>query len=215
MPIKPKRISFTPHTPDDDGIAEAQQTGGAGALTLDGADVSGGVASFAASGQTLRVGYQVGIASAGDLSGVDFTVTGTAPGGAALSETLAGPNANTVETAAYFETVTSVTVDGAVGSDVTVGTVDEFVTTPIPVDLYCYQTTIAVDISGTIDFTVQKAYERLTAGETANWIDITALAAKTADTQATLAEHIGAVRFKGNSFTGGATLAANIIQPMY
>jgi hypothetical protein len=213
MPIKPKRISFTPHTPDADGICAAQQAAGAGALTLNGADVSGGVARFAASGQTLRVGYQVGIASAGNLAAVNFTVVGTAPGGAALSETIAGPNNNTVETTGYFETVTSVTVDGAVGSNVTVGTVDEFATSPIPVDVYCQNTTLAADISGTINYTVQACYERVTAGETPNWSD--AIAAGAVDAAFVVEGNIGAVRVVGNSFTGGATIALTVSQPRY
>ncbi len=215
MPIKPKRISFTPHAPDDNGICEAQQIAQAGALTLDGADVSGGVASFAAAGDYERVGYQIGIYSAGNLAGVNFTVTGTDANGDALSETIAGPNNGTAETAGYFRTVTGVSADATVGTDVIVGTVDEFATATLPVDLYCSQTTIAVNIGGTIDFTVQEAFERPTAGETPNWINITALATKTADTASTVTDSIGAVRLIGNSFTGGATVAMSINQPRY
>lgn len=214
MPIKPKRVSFTPHAPDADGICAAQQTGGAGSLTLNGADVSGGVARFSDPGQTYRVAYQVGIASAGNLSAVNFTVTGTAVGGAALSETIAGPNANTVETTGYFETVTGVTVDAAVGTNVTVGTVDEFITSPIPLDLCAPNTSIAIDISGTIDYSLQKCFERLTAGETANWI-AGGLTAQTADGNTAYTAPTGAVRLLGNSFTGGATIAMNIAQALY
>jgi hypothetical protein len=218
MPIKPKRISFTPHTPDPDGICAAQQAAGAGALTLNGADVSDGVASFAADGDYPRVGYQVGITVAvANLSGVNFTITGTDPEGNALSETLAGPNNNTVETTAYFRTVTSITVDGVVGTDVTIGTVDEFATAPIVLDLYCAQVAIAVDISGTINYDVQKAYERLTAGQSPNWIVIGTpdFDDQTADTAGTISETIGALRIIGNSFTGGATIAMNVSQPRY
>jgi hypothetical protein len=178
---------------------------------LNGVDVSGGVARFSAVGDYDKVGYQVGIASTGNLSGVNFTVTGTDQNGLPLSETIAGPNNNTVETAGYFRTVTSVSVDGAVGTDVTVGTVDEFSTATIPVDIYCDQTTIAANISGTINYTVQAAYERVTAGQLPNWGDV--IAAGVIDAAVTVVASIGAVRLVGNSFTGGATVALNINQP--
>jgi hypothetical protein len=214
MPIKPLRLEFTPHAPDADGICAAQQTAGAADLVLDGVDVgSDGVARFAAADDYGNVGYQVGLASTGNLSGVSFTVVGTDANGDALSETLAGPNNNTVETAGYFKTVTSVSVDGAVGTDVTVGTVDEFTTKPIVVDLYCGQTTLAVDISGTINYTAQACYERVTAGQSPNWGD--AIAAGAVDGSVVIDGSIGAIRIVGNSFTGGATVGVNINQPRY
>jgi len=211
MPIKPKRISFTPHAPDVDGICAAQQAAGAGALTLNGADVSGGTASFAASGDYPRVGYQVGLASTANLSGVDFTIVGTDPNGVALSETIAGPNNNTVETTGYFKTVTSVTVSGAVGTNVTVGTVDEFATATLPLDLYTSITAVSVDISGTIDYSVQKCYERPTAGETPNWV-AGGLTTQTADGAASYTSPTGGVRIIGNSFTASATISMNVAQ---
>lgn len=206
--MKPKRVSFTPHAPDDNGICAAQQTAGAADLTLNGADVSGGTASFAATGQTVNAAYQVGINSTGDLSLVNFTVTGTDVNDAALSEAVAGPNNSTVETSGYFKTVTGVAVDAAVGTNVIVGTVDEFVTRVIPLDLYTPSHSLAVDVSGTINYTVQKAYERPTASETPNWKDV--VAGATDDVAETLTQAIGAVRIVGNSFTGGATVAMQV-----
>jgi len=157
------------------------------------------------------VGYQIGIYSAGNLSAVNFTVTGTDPDGAAQTETLAGPNNGTVETAAYFRTVTAVTVDAAVGADVIVGTVDEFATRGIPLDLYIADTSIYVNIGGTINYSVEKAGERLTAGQTANWV-AGGLATQTADGNTAYTSPTGAVRIVGNSFTGGATVAMSINQ---
>lgn len=214
MPIKPKRISFTPHTPDPNGVCVDQQAGGASALVLNGADVSGGVASFAAAGEYERVAYRLSLESTGNLSGVDFTITGTDAEGKALVEVIAGPNNNTVETTGYFRTVTSIAVDGAVGTNVEIGPVDEFVTAPFCLDLYSSNTTVAVDISGTIDYTLQKCFERLTAGETANWV-AGGLAAQTADGNTAYTAPTSAVRLVGNSFTGGATVGMNIAQALY
>ena len=214
MPIKPKRVFFTPYTPDVDVICLAQQAAGAGSLLLNGAAVVHGVASFGtAETEYQEVGYQLCLVSTGNLSGVNFTVTGTDAEGNALSEIIAGPNNNTVETTGYFKTVTSITVDGAVGTNVTIGTVDEFVTKPIPVDIYCDMTTLDVDVSGTINYTSQFCYQRPTAGETPVWGD--SIAAGAVDASYIHEGCIGAVRLLGNSFTAGATIALLIRQPRY
>lgn len=205
MTMRPKTVSVTPITPDPDGICAAQQLAGAGNLTINGALASGGAVSLANA-------YQVCLVSAGNISTTTFTITGTDANGAAQVVAIAGPNATTVETAEYFKTVTQIAASGAFVSDVTVGTVDELASQTIPVDIYTNVTSLAVDISGTIDFTVQKCYERPTNGETPNWINITALAAKTADTATAETAPIGGVRFIVNSYTAGATISLRIIQ---
>lgn len=106
---------------DADGIAVAQQTAGAGALTLNGAGVSGGVA-------TLSPPRRVRLHSAGNIAGVTFTITGTDRGGSAITDTVTGINNSTVATNKVFASVTGITVDGAVGSDVEVGWNGESVT---------------------------------------------------------------------------------------
>lgn len=105
-----------PAATDRDGICQAQQTGGAGALTLNGAGVSGGLYSAGFDG-----GRKITVYSAGNLSARTFTVTGTDWTGAAQSEEITGPNATTATGTKYFQTVTGVSVDGAVGTDVEVG----------------------------------------------------------------------------------------------
>lgn len=207
---KARLISFTLHAPDDDGICAAQQLGDAGALTLNGADVSGGVASFAAAGDYNRVGYQVGVYSAGNLSAVNFTVTGTAADGSALSETVTGPNNSTSETTGYFRTVTGVSASAAVGSDVKVGTVYEAITATYPLDLYTPSYTFSVNIGGTINYTLQEAFERPTAGETASFADNASMSGLDVDAHVTPTDALGAIRAVINSFTGGATFALSI-----
>lgn len=214
MAIRPLRVSFTPHAPDLNGIALDQTTAGAGNLVLNGADVTGGVASFAATGDFEWVGYQVSLESTGNLSGVDFTITGTDPSGNALVEVIAGPNNNTVETTAYFKTVTQIAVDGAVGTNVEVGTVDEFSTAPIVLDAYTMSTSVAVNISGTIDYTVEKCFENVVSGEVPNWV-AGGLATQTADGNTAYTAPTAALRVVGNSFTGGATVIVNVLQAWY
>ena len=63
----------------------------------------------------------VSLTSAGNLSALNFTITGTYLG-QVISETRTGPNANTVYTTKVFDSVTKISVDGAVGTAVSVGT---------------------------------------------------------------------------------------------
>ena len=101
---------------DDDanGIAQDQTTGGAGDLTLNGALVTGGVA-------TMAEAQIVAIESTGNISGVTFTVTGTDADGNTVNEAITGPNNSTVKSTYHFKTVTQIAVDGAVGTNTEVG----------------------------------------------------------------------------------------------
>lgn len=99
---------------DADGIC-ASQTPSAGALTINGALASGGVA-------TLDVQRRVLITTAADESAKTFTVTGTNWAGNIVSQTIDGPNASTGATTISFKTVTSVTISASAAGAVTVGT---------------------------------------------------------------------------------------------
>lgn len=203
MSMKPRRFSFSPANFDRDGICAAQQLVGAGDLTINGALASGGAVSFA-------IPYAIDIYSGGNLSTLTFTITGTDQYGRALSATVTGPNAGASTSTVYFKTVTQIAVDGAVGSDVEVGAADEFAY-EYALDVYLPDTTVAIDISGTINYTLQKAYERPTAGETPNWV-AGGLATQTADNATAYTSPTGAVRIKVNSYSNGATLAMTVAQ---
>lgn len=208
MGIKPKRVTFTPVTQAADNIALTQTPGGAGNLVLNGALASAG----AIPAQTLA--YKIGLTSAGNDSGQNFTITGTDADGNAQTETLAGPNANTVVSTKYFKSISSIAINGAAGAALTVGTVntvDSAVTRTYCLDSYSKDTSIAADISGTINFDVQKAFERPTAGEVANWV-AGGLTGQTADANTAYTSPTGAVRVRINSYTNGATLALGILQ---
>ena len=104
---------------DPNGICAAQTTGGAADLSLDGAQVTSGVAADGSNMATT-----VTITSAGsDESGDAFEVVGTDANGDAQTESsITGPGASaTVTTSAAFLTVTGVSVDGALTGNVTVG----------------------------------------------------------------------------------------------
>ena len=102
---------------DRNGICAAQTTGAAGSLTLDGAGVSSGTASFGAGNIA-----QVTLYTASANTGVNFTVTGTGTDLASQTETIAGPGAGaTVTLTNKFTTVTAVSVDAAITGNAEVG----------------------------------------------------------------------------------------------
>ena len=98
-------------------IAALQTTAGATALNLTAGATAG---TFATLGQ-FTFGMKVTITSAGNESDIDFTIVGTDLSGAAASETLTGPNATTVTSTKFYKTITSITPDGAVGNNTSVG----------------------------------------------------------------------------------------------
>ena len=83
---------------------------GSGALTL--ANTTPGINGY---------GYKVSITGTGNETGKNFVITGTTVGGVVVSETLAGPNNNTVYTTNYFSSVSSITVSAATAAAITVG----------------------------------------------------------------------------------------------
>lgn len=96
---------------DANGVAEAQTPADGVDLTLDGVLVSGGVATFA-------YPTYVTLTSGDDLSATTFTVIGTGvtpntSGSVYLTETITGPNNDTVTTTNKFVTVTAVEVSTA------------------------------------------------------------------------------------------------------
>lgn len=94
------------------------QSPGAGAITLNGALVTAGVA-------VLDVPRRVIITSGSDDSGITFTITGTSrpqQGGVTLRETITGTNGGVAETTQDFATVTGITHTGSVAGTITAGT---------------------------------------------------------------------------------------------
>ncbi len=100
--------------PDVDSAAVSQAGTASTALTLNGTLVTGGVATF----DKARA-YT--ITSAGNDSGITFTVTGTDDYENVLVETTTGANAGTAAGAKAFKTITSVVPSGNTAANVEVG----------------------------------------------------------------------------------------------
>ena len=101
---------------DADGISVAATIGSATTLTLGGTLTSGG--SYT-SGD--NIGQLVTILSAGDDSGITFTIVGTDANGDALTEVVTGANAGTASSSGYFNTVDSITTSASSAGNVSAG----------------------------------------------------------------------------------------------
>lgn len=200
--MRPIRITRALTAADADGIALAQTTAGAGNLTLNGAFVAGGVAQ-------LDAQRKVGIASTGNLSAVTFTVFGTDQAGNVISESLAGPNNNTVSTVLDYYTVTRVAVSAAVGTNVTVGTTGVGASAPIPLDQYLtpFNVSVGCVVTGTIDYTVQYTFDAVFASAGPfTWTNHADLTGETATADGTYISPVAATRVLTNSGTGSVAM---------
>lgn len=68
--------------------------------------------TLAATRPNRHVSYKVTVTSAGDDSGISFTIVGTGVDGNELTEVLTGVNGGTATSSAYFISVTSITPTG-------------------------------------------------------------------------------------------------------
>jgi hypothetical protein len=208
MPIKPKRWAFTPVTGTATNIRTASG-GTTGALVLNGALVVGGVLP------KQELAYYLLFTTTADDSLRSVIIVGTDADGKAQTETLSLPNNSTAITVNAFRSVTSITLNagGATAGNVSIGTSNATraaVSPSMPLDIYCPDTVISSDVSGTINFTVQKCYEMQNRGETAVWK--TAEAAGAIDVVTVLTSQVAAIRLLINSYTNTATIALNVSQ---
>lgn len=65
---------------------------------------------------------KLSLKSAGNLSGITFTITGLSGMGKIISETITGPNATTKYTVNTYNTIVSITINADMGAAVSIGT---------------------------------------------------------------------------------------------
>lgn len=134
-------------------IRTAASIAGAGAVTLNGTLVSGGVA-------TLDNQRRILFTSSGNDSGITFTVSGTNANGDLISETLTGGNVAAVYTVLDYKTVTSVTASGASAGTVSIGTNGIGGSTWVRLDAWALPaTSVQLTVSGTVNYTLQQTLD--------------------------------------------------------
>jgi len=201
---------------DDDGVFQNQTLGSAGNFTLNGAGV--------ASGEWVTpdlFAKKIGFASTGNISGVNFTVSGYQDKNKtiAISETIAGPNNNTVETTNYFYSIQSISASGAVGTNTKAGPVDKAISQIIPIkrsysDRSERQVGLTFIVTGTINYTIQQTNDDIQSlnDRVFNWLDQDdpALIGATVSKNGNYIAIPQAMRVKINSYSSGAELLIQV-----
>lgn len=211
--MRPQSFDVDLDTQNTDGSTLVAGLTGAGPWTN--ADWDVGAATGAMSD---GLAHKLNLYSAANLSGITLTLTGTDADGQAQTETIAGPNAGTSVTTKYFKTLTALSADSTLGANtMNLDLSDEAATQTFPIDWRSpYQANILVDVTGTINFTVQEMWQNVyglaAPQQNGTWLNISALASKTADTASQATNGATAVRLIVNSYSAGAELQMYITQ---
>lgn len=193
-------------------VCAAQTPIAAGNLTLNGALVSGGVATMDSGGYARQALFTC----TGDHTGVVYTISGTVvPNGPIVTEAVTGVNGSTATSVNHWFTMTNIANSAGAPGAVTVGTNGVGSGKPIIVDRYNDQSSITLgfDVTGTVNYTLQ-----FTANNVYNtastpvplWFDDGTVASKSADFGHNAAYIPGAFRVKINS--GEGTVATTVAQ---
>lgn len=204
-----KPVRYTYAASSTTYVATGQTLGAAGSLTIDG---TGAEVSPTRRMRLTGSGFArpITLTSTGNISGVNFTITGTDIRGAALVEVIAGPNNNTVSTTGLFYSVTSIAANGAVGTATSAGIGSTGKSQWFKVD---YQLTpvnlgLGVAVTGTINWTIQQTTANVETAEPVAAEIIahpdTNLVAQTVSRQGNYAFPFGATQLVVNSSTGGS-----------
>lgn len=201
--MRPKFKSFAP--------AAASLTGFA-------SNITGATVTLTATACTDGLAHQVSIRndSASDHSSKTALLTGTDADKKTITETvtLPGPSA-TVESTAYFATLTSVVLSATIGADtMDIGWVDEFVSNTIPYDVHGGVSGVQVDITGTINYTLEYTTSDLENDSTFvfnEWNDSNVVSS-TVSGGTNVAFSVMGIRLKVNSYSTGATAKLAILQ---
>lgn len=201
--MRPYSVTYTPADDDDNGLATTTTAAAGVAFTQ--------IATSAAD----DLAHLILITPTGSVTG-NFTITGTDANGDAQSEVLATNTTNPVTSAKYYLTVTSVLSPAGIGGEsVIIGWTDDVVSPTYPLDwASTAQAAITIDVTGTINFTVQETLANVLGGVAASWTSITALASKTAITSSVAVAGATAFRVLINSLTSGATFTIYTSQPV-
>lgn len=148
-----------------------------------------------------------------------FTVTGRDVNDEVITEAITGPGSGaTVTSTEYFKVISSVAIaSGVACATVDMGTADEAESRIYPIDRHSRTAAgVAVTVTGTIDYTVEESFQDILDPNAsviaARFVDIAALADKTATLGESATVNATALRVVVNSFTNGAELAVDVSQ---
>jgi len=206
--MRPFEVDINPANVDPNGLCAAIT--GAGPWTI--AD-----AEFVATNSGDDLAHVLNLTSTANLSGITITLVGTDADGNTLTESRVGPNNNTVQTTAYFLTLTSVTAGATLGANtMDIGWVDEVMTKTHPLNWRGAEAaTYAANVTGTMNYSVQESFDdiqNVTNPAQRVWHSLSALASKTADLASVGTVNATAVRLITTSYTDTAEVQLQVVQ---
>jgi len=214
-------LDMDPLDVDTNGIAENQTTAGAADLDLDGAQVVDGVWDIHAVPTTAYSegvgGVRIAIDSAGDVSSVVFTVYGTDQDGIARTETITGVTTSAVNSVTFWQTITRIAADAAVGSNVFVGAIDQIVSETLPLNWRNnYSATFVVDITGTLQYDIEESNSEMAAyTDPVDLVWGVTQSNRTADLTGSCLNYTTAARVRWDSYSSGAEMQFSLRQNDY
>ena len=205
----PYTVTTTVLTNDSNGVADSQSPG-SDALTLDGALVSGGVA-------TCAEAQIITLTSGGDDRGITLDVVGTDADGQSTSEDVTGANAGAAVTTKHFKTVSSITPSGGIAGTIYAGPVaangGATATFRVNRNQPNFKLGLYVEIpsGSTANVTAQFSPDYPESGDwsstsysnNADWRAVDGLSAVTATDESNIAFNVECVRLLLNSNSGG------------
>jgi hypothetical protein len=203
------------------GIAENQTTAGAADLVLNGslADLGGGVFDIYTSLYSSGIGgVRIAIDSAGDISSVIFTVYGTDQDGIERTEAITGVTTTAVNSVTFWQTITRIAADNAVGSNVFVGPINQIVSKTLPLNWRNnYPATFVVGgLSGTVQYDIEESSSNLASNtDPSTLVWGVSQSNKTADLTGSLLNYSTATRLRWDSYSSGAELQFTVRQNDY
>lgn len=199
------------YTPADDSATGLKSNATGATITLAANDMGDGMAHLVIFDPDLTP----------DLHTINMAIVGTDADGIAQTESVAlSADGSATTSTKYFLTVTSITPSATLGANtVDIGWTDDVVSPTYPLDwASSAAANIMIDVSGTINFTIQETFgDVLKSGAVPAsliWSNISALASKTADTTSQSSVGATAFRILINSLTAGATIAFYTDQPV-
>lgn len=199
---------FTTLTNDDDGICQSQAVAGAASMTLNGALVVAGVA-------TWPDAQLVTVTSAGNDTGITFTFTGPGPDGTTISQVVTGANGGAASSTFFFKGLTSVVTSGAVATTAKVGVLNTGGAVSKSLRVNGQQMDFKADIrvllpSGTLTYTAQYTMDQpedtyaVSYSTSADWQSVDGLTALAASGVSNVFYKTNAIRLKIVTYTSGA-----------
>jgi hypothetical protein len=195
--MRPQYRTITSVVNDVDNIAVSQTV--TGDFTLNGALVVDGVA-------ILANAQYVSLTSAGNQSAKTVTIVGINENGARITESLAGPNANTVTTTNYFKKVISVSCPVAITCSVGVSNAGGAVSSTITCNWRERQFKVGMGlvVTGTSSSDVQHTFDDINDTEaTLTWYNTYGLTTITANAESNIAFPCTGVRLRANTMSSG------------